>query len=50
MVVRFPAGPRVSLKVVTSRKAPGTDHTKIDVFDNTVGQNSGNDAERCGDI
>ena len=28
VVVRFPAGPQVSLKVVTSRKAPGTDHKK----------------------
>jgi len=29
VVVRFPAGPQVSLKVVTSRKAPGTDHKKM---------------------
>ena len=32
VVVRFPAGPQVSLKVVTSRKAPGTDHKKKGMF------------------
>ena len=33
VVVRFPAGPQVSLKVVTSRKAPGTDHKKKGLVD-----------------